>query len=218
MWLCKLKLKHDCTVGNRMPKYNLMTHITYLGSYKEKGEVYSIGMHRLIGDEKDIRRFFNDFKKDKNVIKAELNKNIMIAVERSTELPIGKFKNRIFFQKPVFIDKEGFEYWEFFSFYREMINKFIREAKKMCDFFKIIKLVNAKLTDVYFPHAIPQLTEKQKRAFELAIEHGYYSIPRKTNIRKLAQLMKVSKSTYQDLLRRAESKILPDLFNMHLID
>lgn len=218
MWLCKLEIKHNCTVGNRMPKYGLMTHITYLGSYSEKGKIYSAGLHRIIGEEKDIKRFFNDFKKDKNVVHAELNKNIMVVTEKSSELPIGKFKNKIFFQKPVFVNKQGYEYWEFFSFDRGLINKFIREVKKMCDYFKIKKLSNVKLDDFYFPHAIPQLTDKQKRAFELAMEEGYYSIPRKTTIRKLAQIMKISKSTYQDLLRRAENKILPDLFDMHLID
>lgn len=218
MWLVKLKLKHNCTVGNRIQKFNLMDHITYISSFKEKNINYAIGMHRLIGEEKNIKNFIRDFRKDKDVVKIEVYKDIIIAIEKTKELPIGKFKPKLFFQKPVFIDRQGYEYWEFFSFDRNIINKFITEMETFCDFFEIKQLKQVNLTDIYFPHAIPQLTDKQKRAFELALERGYYSIPRKTDIRKLAQIMKISKSTYNDLLRRAEGKILPDLINMHLIE
>lgn len=218
MWLCKIQLKHDCTVSNRMQKYKLMSFITFLGAYKEKGISYAIGMHRLMGEEKKIKMFFKEFKRDPNVLRCQLNKNIMVCTERSTLLPISKFKNQIFFQKPVLVDEKGYEHWEFFSYERELINQFIRAARKSCDFFKIQKLSKTKLTDVYFPHAIPQLTAKQKRAFDLAWKEGYYAIPRKTNIRALAKLMHISKSTCQDLLRRAENKLLPDIAQMQIIE
>jgi len=58
---------------------------------------------------------------------------------------------------------------------------------------------------------MPPLTEKQKRAFELAIEQGYYDIPKRTDLKKLSKLMKVSLATFQEHLKRAEAKIIPKL-------
>ncbi len=58
------------------------------------------------------------------------------------------------------------------------------------------------------------LPEKQKKAFLLAIENNYYEYPRKIELEKLAKIMKVSLSTYQERLRKAElmKKILPKEF------
>jgi len=142
----------------------------------------------------------------------------MIATEKSSKLIISNFTEKLFFQKPVFIDQNGFEYWEFFSFYRDLINKFLIKIQKKCEFFELQKLVKSKLDDIYFPHAISKLTDKQKRAFDLAMLNGYYLIPKKITIRELAKLMNITKSTYQNHLKRAESKILPDMASMHLFE
>ena len=56
---------------------------------------------------------------------------------------------------------------------------------------------------------MPQLTEKQKRVFELAVEEGYYDIPKRTELKKLAKLVGISLATYQEHLKRAEAKIIP---------
>ncbi len=60
---------------------------------------------------------------------------------------------------------------------------------------------------------MPNLTELQKQAIELAIKEGYYRVPKKTSLRKLAKMMHLSLSTYQRHLQVAESKIIPDLFS-----
>ena len=68
-----------------------------------------------------------------------------------------------------------------------------------------------KLNNIYFPAIAPDLTDKQKRVFELAIENGYYDIPKRTDLKKLAQIMKIAIATYQEHLKRAEAKIIPKL-------
>ena len=52
----------------------------------------------------------------------------------------------------------------------------------------------------------------QKRAVELAIEKGYYEIPRKIELKELADLMGISYSTYQVHLRKAERNLIPHFF------
>jgi predicted DNA binding protein len=49
------------------------------------------------------------------------------------------------------------------------------------------------------------------KAFELAIENGYYSWPKGTDFIELAKKMKVSVPTFREHLKRAESKLIPDL-------
>jgi len=52
------------------------------------------------------------------------------------------------------------------------------------------------------------LTDKQKSALELAVHQGYYSHPRRVTIQELACVSGISRSTFQEHLRKAESKVI----------
>ncbi len=52
------------------------------------------------------------------------------------------------------------------------------------------------------------LTERQAEVVDLAIEEGYYEVPRRCSITRLAELLDVSKSTVSGVLHRAESKLV----------
>ncbi len=52
------------------------------------------------------------------------------------------------------------------------------------------------------------LTERQAEVVDLAIEEGYYEVPRRCSITRLAGLLDVSKSTVSGVLHRAESKLV----------
>lgn len=58
----------------------------------------------------------------------------------------------------------------------------------------------------------PLLTAQQERTLKTAIESGYYSIPRKIQIRALAKKLGISTSTAAEHLRKAESKVIEDYF------
>ena len=90
--------------------------------------------------------------------------------------------------------------------------EFIKETKekvKDLEDFKILKIERTKLSEIYFPQLLPELSEGQRRALEIASEEGYFNYPRKIELRKLAKIMGISLSTYREHLRRAEAKILP---------
>jgi len=55
------------------------------------------------------------------------------------------------------------------------------------------------------------LPEQQREAFVLAVQRGYYEIPKKTTLEQLAAEMGISPSTFAEHLRRAEAKLLPFL-------
>lgn len=116
------------------------------------------------------------------------------------------------------MDIDGYEHWEIAALDKRILNEFISRIKPKAIFFKLSKIMQTKLNNVYFPHAIPELTEKQKRALEIAVKEGYYSHPRKVDMRTLAKIMGVSLSTFQEHLSKAESKLIPDLLSMNIIE
>lgn len=58
------------------------------------------------------------------------------------------------------------------------------------------------------PRRIDRLSEAQREAYELARAEGYYSWPRKITVRDLAEKQDISKTTFLEHLRKAESKLL----------
>ena len=58
-----------------------------------------------------------------------------------------------------------------------------------------------------------QLTKRQEEIIQIALERGYYDIPKKITIDKLAKIFKVSPSTLAEILQRGEKKIMKQFFN-----
>lgn len=213
MWVAKIKLKHDCIVGNRCEEFNVILQSYDLNEEKEKDKVLTSSLHQMIGKKEDIKRFVNSLRKDKKTEFLEVNKNTLFLVESAKNKPVSSFSKKMFFVKPVVIDNEGVEHWEIASHKREELTQFINNVEPLCDRFTLMSIRNSKLGDIYFPKVLPKLTDLQKRAFEIAIEEGYYSVPKKTSLRKLAKHAGVSLATYQRHLQKAESKVIPDILS-----
>lgn len=212
MWVVKLKIRHDCTIGDRCKKFNCISFSLSLSNWKDKNYYYTSQRHTIEGNKKDVDKFLRELKKDERIVNLEVSKNTVFFVERRkrAEIPSSHYNPKMFFVKPVFVDREGFEYWEMASWAKEILMKFVNDLKKE----KGIKVVverfqNVKLDSIYFPKIMPRLSNKQKEAYQLAVENGYYVFPRKVDLKDLAILMNISVSTFQEHLRRAEEKIMP---------
>lgn len=213
MWVLKLKIKHDFTIGNRCEKFKVISYSMPLGNWQEKGYSFTAERHTIEGKSESIRGFFNDIKKDKRVTNLEISGNTMFFIGKSKEkIPSSFYSQKMFFTKPVFVDENGYEYWEVASYDRNVLSKFLNELEKQnYEHFAILQFKNIKLDNIYFPAIAPDLTEKQKTAFELAVKEGYYDIPKRTDLVRLAKIMKISVATFQEHLKRAEAKIIPRL-------
>ncbi|MBS3086337.1 helix-turn-helix domain-containing protein [Candidatus Pacearchaeota archaeon] len=211
MWIAKFIIKHDCILGNRCEKFKVVLQSVNFSTFKEKGKVVTSSMHYISGDPKNIQNFIKDLKKDKKVIKLESKGNIFLLLENAKEKAVAYHNPKIIFIKPVLIDEKGYETWEVGSWEKEEISKFIEKVEKNFPYFKLLKFNTINLDNVFFPKLLPNLTDKQKRAIELAIKNGYYENPRKTDLRKLAKTMGLSLATFNQHLRAAERKLIPDL-------
>ncbi len=76
---------------------------------------------------------------------------------------------------------------------------------------EVLSIGQATNVEVYFPSVMPKLSPAQEKAIMIAYQWGYYEYPRRIDLRELAKIAKVSLSTYQENLRRAEAKMLPML-------
>jgi len=214
MWVVRLKIRHDCTIGSRCRKFNCTAYSISINSWAENNYEYTIQRHIIEGEEKNILKFLNDLKKDKRIKKLEISKNTVFFIEKrfNEKIPGSFYNPKMFYIKPIFVDKDGFEYWELGSLEKRILTDFVKGLTKQKEMeLKIEKVEEVKLSNIYFPRLLPKLSEKQRRAFELAVENNYYKFPRKIGLKGLANAMNVSVSTFQEHLRKAEEKIMPSI-------
>jgi len=213
MWIAKIKLKHDCILGNRCEKYKVTLQSVAFSVFKQNGKTVTSSMHYMSGDLKNINNFINDLKKDKRVIKLDRKGDMFFLLEKADVKAVAFYTPKIIFIKPVLIRPDGYEIWEIGSWEKTEVSKFITKVEKIIKDFNLLKFHKVDIDNVFFPKLMPKLTAKQKRAIELAIQERYYKSPRKTNLRKLAKLMGVSLATFQQHLRAAEEKLIPNLLS-----
>ena len=212
MWITRIKIKHDCVIGNRCEKFGVTTTGTPFNVFVEKGITNSPQVQTLHGDEENIKDFIKDLKKDKRITHLEVEGNTAFFIEvRKEKIPATFHHIKLIFVKPVFVDKQGYEYWEVASWKKSILTEFIAKMEKELGKVEVLKIEETKLTDIYFAHLLPKLTSNQKRAIELAFENGFYAWPKRTDLGELAKIMKVSVPTYREHLKRAEEKLMPDL-------
>lgn len=79
---------------------------------------------------------------------------------------------------------------------------------------KVLKLAPIKKLDNPYPLYLPldnlkqSITKRQLEAITVALNRGYYEIPREAILETLALEMSIKRRTYEDHLRRAEKKIM----------
>jgi predicted DNA binding protein len=170
-------------------------------------------------DEIKKKKFIADLKSDKRITNLEVSGDFFtyeIKLSKEGEHVMLYHSKEIFFVKPVVNHFDGHEYWEVASWKKEELQKFIISLKKHMNTCTIMKIEKSPLTDVYFPNVMPKLSSHQKKALGLAYENGYYKYPRDINLEQLAKIAKVSVSTFQEHLRKAELKLLPAIIEQQL--
>lgn len=94
----------------------------------------------------------------------------------------------------------GFEYWHVGLVDHAAIAPLRKELMKAGD------VTTLFIGKVDFAHQL--LSKQQKRVFLYAFEQGYYELPRKTTITKIAKALRLNHSTIGEHLLKAENKIV----------
>lgn len=94
----------------------------------------------------------------------------------------------------------GYEYWHVGVLDRKSITPMKEEIKEAGE----VKVLY--MGEVDFSHSL--LSKQQKKIFQYAFDQGYYEIPRKTTMAKIARALKVNSATAGEHLLKAENKLL----------
>lgn len=214
MWLAKFKIKHDCFILSKIKRKKLRVLAYVLGVHEDGDSLYYTTFITPVGEEKEIARFLEQMRKDPQVLQLNQVNNQIITltkVARSHKHVSSNFSHELFLVEPI-LHERGFEYWHLASWNRERLISFYQRTRELGSI-EILKLEEEKNYDIFYPRLMPQLTVQQKNAFNLALENGYYDYPQKIHLEELAALMKVSRMTYREHLKKAQSRLLPFFAN-----
>lgn len=182
-----------------------------LSYYKDEKSLYLIAAGIATGDEKNINNLFKDIKKSSEVINVERTGDFSIIVTKQPLFTEPVYNPEIIRPSPVIIHKDGFHIWDLASFNRHALEKVLAFSEKFLGA-KVIRFKEEKISNISFTKLLPELTKNQEKALELAIRNGYYEYPKKIKMESLAKLMKISYSTFQAHLKKAEGKLLPEIY------
>ncbi len=102
---------------------------------------------------------------------------------------------------PIIVER-GYQIHTVLAPSRDMLSNLLHSLRKR---FSRVKIRRIHSTPTVLSKEI--LTVKQKEAFSIAFETGYYSIPRECKIEDIASKLKIKRVAMQERLRRAELKI-----------
>jgi len=165
----------------------------------------------MLGPEKNKTALLKDIRNQPELVKLEMKKDFAVIVTKQPLFTEPVWDPRIIRVKPHTIDyRKKKHVWHLASFDKGILEKVYRFAKKHFGA-RLLKFKTEKLSDITITQLFPQLTSKQKRAMEIALSHGYYEYPKKITMEELAKIMKISYSTYQAHLKKAEARMMPAL-------
>ncbi len=210
MWVARIKFSTKGTlIGSRAEKYKIVLYGYPVSFVKDKEWIKVNVVGRIIGEDNDVKRFAEDLKRQERVIHLEINNNFLVATIKEPEFLKCVYNENIFHVSPTVISHEGHELLNIASFNRKLLEKTYKALKNNSS--ELLSIENKKISSISIMRMSNELTAKQRAAIELAIKHGYYSSPRKISVEELAKISKLSFSTYQVHLRKAESKLMPQL-------
>jgi predicted DNA binding protein len=207
MWVMKLRMDAKTLfLGSLAIKHKVAIFGSPLSfSYKNK-ELYLQVCGVLVGSNKDA--FLKDFEKDKRVVAVEVNKDLVVASYKTKGFVKWLDNDHFIHSAHLSIDFDGLETLTLESFQKSSLMLLFSILKKKYSA-ELICIEQKDSSVIPVLRSAVSLTSKQRLALELALSHGYYKFPRLISVLELSKIAGVSFSTFQQHLRKAESKVLP---------
>jgi len=212
MWILKLETKSKNTVLTNIAIKYKISFSGYPLSYRTKGNHLIVQTAGFIdSNQGDIKKLISEFERLNIVRNISCHNDFVIASFYLPKWLKVLYQPEIIFIRPARYDSSGKEILELGCWSKEPLIKLIKTFKEKYAT-KVISIVKKDVRNISFVSLHPNLTNKQKTALKLAIDNGYYHFPRLITIKELAKLMKISFSTYQAHLTKAEANFIPHMF------
>jgi len=161
---------------------------------------------RFLSDEKSIKKAVNFLRKDNHVLNLEENNGFFIITLIEDKEFYNFYSSNFIYVSPVSISSKGIYEFHIASWYRKDIENLLNKVEKLKDF-KLKLFRQERIQNISITGLQPNLTKKQKQAYDLAVNEGYYEYPKKTTLHKLSTILGISYSTFQQHLSYAERKL-----------
>ncbi|MEK6947746.1 MAG: helix-turn-helix domain-containing protein [Nanoarchaeota archaeon] len=213
MWIAKICIDYNknSLISNLCKKYNVSIYGYPTAHNIFKDYVIINGSIIFNGLKVNVNNFINELKKDKRLINIEINNNYGIMSIKQHIANALILNSDIIPIKPYEVNNQGEYTFELGSWKKESLTKLIENYRKHKFNINIIWIKNIKPKNIFVISSLNNLTDKQEYSIKLAIENNYYDYPRKITLKKLANIAKISYSTYQFHLRKAERKLIQKL-------
>jgi len=212
MWRLKLKLDSSKQPMGKLAIKHQVSMTGYpLSYYKDSKYLYVISAGFVFGEDKNKKMLFRELKQSKDVVNFEKSEDFAINITKQPLFTEPVYDPKIIRPSPVIINKKGFHIWDLASFDRKILEKVLKFTEQKLGA-KIMFFREEKISNISFTRLLPELTKNQKKALEIAINNGYYDYPKKIKMEKLAKQMNISYSTFQAHLKKAEGKLLPEVY------
>ncbi len=226
MWICKFKIYDKNSKFREIIEESKVELFYYpINYYIKSSRYFFIAVGIVRGNDESKTEFFKNLRKLKKQKRGrkiellEIEKDFFMIITSHVMNEEEKKYVKIYYNpavihyKPIVFHKDGWEEWEIASPERKAVEDLIEIGEKIYKF-KLLKFYWRKLKNFGFLTLLPELTEKQEKALKLALEEGYYKYPRKISLDKLSKIAKLSFSTFQAHVRKAENKILSYVINL----
>lgn len=208
MWVCKFQFDGGDNIffGGLAKKYNATLTGYNVSSHMKNNAFYVTVVGTFNGNEKVQEKFLDEIKNSKFVVKFEKNSNFFIVKIREWIAFKSFYSPNFIYLSPIVIDNKGIYHYHVASWFRKDIETVLDVVDKKYGL-KLISLKEEPISSISLTGIQPNLTDKQKKAYELAVKSGYYDYPKRITLKELAKMMGVSYSTYQQHLSYAEKKV-----------
>lgn len=211
MWTAKFRVIHKtCTVAPLCKKYHVDDYIYLLNAWSQDNYFYYSETHNLQGSEQNKIKFIKELKKGKTMVKFEEKGSQLFTLNKVEGWKIifmPLWDKKIIQTKPILQKSDGTEIWELSSWEKKPLTHILERLPEEFEV-HLLKMEKLKTTDIFIPMILPNLTKKQKRVIDLALEKGYFTYPRKCSLEDLSKLLELSKQTTRQHLRVAENKLI----------
>jgi len=126
-------------------------------------------------------------------------------------LPVIEGHNCLELQPAVYTD--GWEWYRVIAFSERDIRHLFKDLDEYCkvEVTSRRSISNESIRDTFLVSTTTlfgSLTTKQSRALIMALDNGYYNMPRNATAGQIAEKLRVPRTSYVDHLRKAENKVL----------
>ena len=207
-----LKIKHDCPFNNISGRFPTLKIFVWCNREHEVIEA-------VVSDTKEYRAVVKALSKIGAKVKSSDRRKIHLITkcfctkENSVTKNIDEFD---FLHVLPIIHEQGWEYHRLIVFKHADLENLMRKLEEKGFNVEIAHKVQfngliANSLTLTADALFSDLTEKQMDAVLKSYRNGYYEIPRRSTLKALTKKEKVSRTTFEEHLRKAENKIVSSL-------